>query len=72
MMTMRVVPGLHHGEHRHGDYRPPAPDLTPTKVRVLRGLLLRGEHQSAGSILTVPRSTAVELVASGRAEIVKK
>lgn len=67
-MNMRVtMPGYGNNAPLRGDYVPPRKDLTATKVIVKRGLLLRGEPVAAGTVLTVPRWEANDLVGSGRA-----
>lgn len=69
-MNMRVtMPGYGSHTPQRGDYVAPPKDQTSTKVIVKRGLLLRGEPVAAGSVLTVPKWEANDLVASGRAEL---
>ena len=45
-------------------YREPPRDPTPTRVRVLRPILLFGERLEAGTVTTLPRWTAHDLVRS--------
>ena len=50
---------------RGGDYVPPPKDTRRTKVVITRDLLIEGERQAKGSVLSLPRWQADELVASG-------
>ena len=60
------------GRARQGAGAVPAKDLTPTRVRVVRALLLHGEPQAVGTVLTVPKWMADDMVhGSTRAEFVR-
>ena len=52
------------GVFRVRPYQEPPRDQTPTRVRVLRPILLFGERIEAGTLTTLPRWTAVDLVRS--------
>ncbi|MEW6414365.1 MAG: hypothetical protein AB1482_03835 [Pseudomonadota bacterium] len=67
--------GVTRAERRPEDWSEPPRDMTPVRVRILRGCLVRlSDGQAAvpveaGSVVTVPRWVADELVFwSGKAE----
>jgi len=61
---------------RQGDYVPPRPDTTRTKIRITRACwvaLQDGAEPSslpAGTMLTLPRWQAQQIVDAGRGELV--
>lgn len=60
------------GAARQGAGTVPVKNEAPTRVRVLRPLLLHGERQEAGAVLTVPRWMADSMVREAmRAEFVQ-
>lgn len=49
-----------------GDYRPPAPDRTPTRLKITRPCLVDSIPQPAGATLTIERWKADLVISAGR------
>lgn len=63
-------------DKHHGDYVPPKPDTTRTKLRITRACLVALEDGAepstvpANKVLTLPRWQAQQIVDAGRGELV--
>lgn len=55
---------------RPGEIRLDPKWVTPTSVKVLRPFCVKGQRQEAGTVVSVPFTTAMDLVALRKAELV--